>query len=527
MNNNSKFTAKTTNVLFLFLSAVLVAGMIAISFQSFIDTEASGDKRDHHDKHKYSNSNHHDKHKYSNSKYLPYNKNIIVCNQNNLNPNVNGSSGLNLNAIPKSLESLAAQASDEERSHTGDTDSDSNTFGNGRGGFHDDDNKKNFVFICLNINNQQIINPPTPPLTGVLDLVTANYLSDDVSILLDTGGGTFPPPTNFPSESGPYSVGVGDLDNDGNLDLATAVWNSNGVSILLGKGDGTFGNATLYELGGEAAGVGYVTVGDFDNDGNLDLATANELSHNVSILLGNGDGTFTEATESPVTVGEGPKSIAVGDFDGNNVLDLAVTNYDANTVSILLGNGDGTFTPANPPEVEVGDLPISVAVGDFDGNNILDLAVTNFDSNTVSILLGNGDGTFDPTNPTQLMIGELLINVPVGVFPTSISVGDFDSDENLDLAVANGGSDDVSILLGDGEGTFGPPTNFPVGSAPRSISVGDLNDDGNLDLATANLDANTVSILLGHGDGTFTPANGSPVPVGTEPRFIAVGDFNR
>ena len=100
-------------------------------------------------------------------------------------------------------------------------------------------------------------------------------------------------------------------------------------------------NATLYELGGETAGVGYVTVGDFDNDGNLDLATANELSHNVSILLGNGDGTFTEATESPVTVGEGPKSIAVGDFDGNNVLNLAVTNYDANTVSILLGNGDG------------------------------------------------------------------------------------------------------------------------------------------------------------------------------------------
>ena len=364
-------------------------------------------------------------------------KDIIVCNQNNFNPNVNGSSisELNLNAISKSLESLAAQSLDEERSHTGDTDSDSSTFGNGRGGFHDDNNKKNFVFICININNGQIINPPTPPLKGVLDLVTANYLSDDVSILLDTGGGTFPPPTNFPSESGPYSVTVGDFDNDRNLDLATAVWNSNGVSILLGKGDGTFGNATLFDLGGEAAGVVYVTVGDFDNDGNFDLATANELSHNVSILLGNGDGTFTEATESPITVGEGPKSVAVGDFDGNNVFDLAVTNYDANTVSIVLGNGDGTFTPANPPEIEVGELPISVAVGDFDSDNILDLAVANFDANTISILLGNGDGTFDSTNPTQLMIGELSINVPVGVFPTSISVGDFDSDENLDLAV--------------------------------------------------------------------------------------------
>ena len=120
------------------------------------------------------------------------------------------------------------------------------TFGNGRGGFHDDDNKKNFVFICLNINNQQIINPPTPPLTGVLDLVTANYLSDDVSILLRYWWWYISPtqPT-IPSESGPYSVAVGDLDNDGNLDLATAVWNSNSVSILLGKGDGTFGQCNF------------------------------------------------------------------------------------------------------------------------------------------------------------------------------------------------------------------------------------------------------------------------------------------
>ena len=508
-------------MLFLFLSAILVAGTFAAIFpllspSSLITAVYALSDYGLKDDNNY------------NSKYLPYKKDNVKCNNFNLNVN-----GLNVNAIPKSLESLAAQASDAEGSQTGDIDIGSSTFGNGENRFgsynYDDDNKKNFAFVCISNNDNEQVSPtpPTPPPTGFLDLVTANYLSDDVSILLNNGDGTFAPKNfpvvseeeDFPLASGPRSVAVGDFDNDGNLDLATADENSDSVSILLRNDDGTFGPPTSYDLGGKVGGAVYIAVGDFDNDGNLDLVTANELSHTVSILLNNDDGTFTQKAppDSPIMVGKAPRSVAVGDFDNDGNLDLATANYDSNSVSILLGNGDGTF-PENPPEVMIGGSPVSVAVGDFNGDNVLDLAAVNLDSNTVSILLGKGAGTFSTNPPT----------VPVGDIPTSVAVGDFDNDGNLDLAVANGDSNTVSILLGNVHGTFDPAngSTVPVGSGPRSVTVGDFDNDGNLDLATANEDSNDVSIRLGNGHGTFDPANGSTVPVGSEPRSITVGIFN-
>jgi hypothetical protein len=208
--------------------------------------------------------------------------------------------------------------------------------------------------------------------------------------------------------------------------------------------------------------------------------------------------------------------VAVGDFNGDGNPDLVVA-HGSNNVSVLLGNGDGTFQGAQ--NFAVGSEPLSVAVGDFDGRHyangspILDLAVANKGSNTVSVLLGNGDGTFQPA-----------INFSTGRQPFSVAVRDLNGDGKPDLATVNLFSGTVSVLLGNGDGTFQTAHDFAVGINPFSIAVGDFNGDGKLDLATGSLTVNNVSVLLGNGDGTFS----TPQTFATDrpPQSVAVGDFN-
>ena len=320
------------------------------------------------------------------------------------------------------------------------------------------------------------------------------------------GGGTAAVGAN------PISVAAGDFNGDGKVDLAVANLNGGTVSILLGQGssgvgDGTFAAQTTYPAGSNPSSI---AIGDFNGDGILDLAVADFGSAMVSILLGQGDGTFVTQT-TPYPTGTQPISIATGDFNGDGKLDLAVANNGSNTVSILLGQGDGTFVTQTTFPVGAG--PVSIAIGDFNGDGKLDLAVANFSGATVSILLGQGDGTF-LTQTTY----------PTGSGPRSIAIGDFNGDGKLDLAVANQGSSTVSILLGLGDGTFAAQTTYPTGSSPFSIAIGDFNGDGKLDLAAANFNSNTVSILLGQGDGTF--AAQTTFPTGTNPFSIATADFN-
>ncbi|MEH2264286.1 FG-GAP-like repeat-containing protein [Nostoc sp.] len=268
----------------------------------------------------------------------------------------------------------------------------------------------------------------------------------------------------------------------------------------------TFGTATNFTVGSRPRTV---TVGDFNGDGKLDLAAANIDSNNVSVLLGNGTGGFGTATN--FSVGSRPFSVTVGDFNADGKLDLAAANIDSNNVSVLLGNGTGGFGTAT--NFSVGNNPYSVTVGDFNGDGLLDLATANIDSNNVSVLLGNGTGGFGtPTNFT------------VGNSPRSVTVGDFNGDGKLDLAAANIDSNNVSVLLGNGTGGFGTATNFTVGANPFSVTVGDFNGDGLLDLAAANISSNDVSVLLGNGTGGFGTATN--FSVGTTPFSVTVGDFN-
>ena len=330
----------------------------------------------------------------------------------------------------------------------------------------------------------------------------------------------------------PWAVAVGDFNGDGILDLAVAnacgsdpICRSGGtVTVLLGNGDGTFTPAASPATGG---GASPIAVGDFNGDGIPDLAVPGG-----PVLLGNGDGTFRAAAGAALP---GGSAIAVGDFNGDGIPDLAVANlcggdptcHSNSTVTVLLGNGDGTFT-ATATSLQTGGGTtgyISVVAGDFNQDGIPDLAVLSQDFGLM-IFLGNGDGTFTAAATSPALPRSE---------PVSIVVADFNGDGIPDLALANQDST-VTILLGNGDGTFTATATSPrtgEGSTGfTSIAVGDFNGDGIPDLAVMDecgrdydCSVNTMTVLLGNGDGTFADAATSP-EAGGQPYSIAVGDFN-
>jgi hypothetical protein len=252
---------------------------------------------------------------------------------------------------------------------------------------------------------------------------------------------------------------------------------------------------------------------DFNRDGRLDQAVLN-AEGGISVLLGNGDGTFT--MKSSPAVGNDPYAIAVGDFNGDDIPDLAVTNTQDSTVSILLGKGDGTFTAADSPSTPT--YPEVIAAGDFNGDGNVDLAVGGF-PNQLQILFGNGDGTFTPGTAIQS-------NRIYG--PTAIAVGDFNGDGKADLVEAS--TVGILLFLGNSDGTLTAAPSLPVvcDDACPGVAVADFNQDGKPDLAVADrgeLDnyVGAVFILLGNGDGTFAPGGNTAHEYAS---YVAVGDFN-
>jgi 6-phosphogluconolactonase (cycloisomerase 2 family) len=293
---------------------------------------------------------------------------------------------------------------------------------------------------------------------------------------------------------------------------------SHGNAVL---GTGTLGSGTLAQNWSNSSNpaTGYdpiaMVVADFNGDGIPDFATLNYSSDSITVFLGNGDGTFT-AVAPNIPIGEYPNAFTVADLNGDGVPDLAVvynseaTGSPGRIVTILLGNGDGTFA-ATATSPSVGTDPRGIVAGDFNGDGIPDLATANYLNDTVTILLGNGDGAFTAAAASPA----------TGVGPGSITVLDFNGDGKLDLAVANVDSDTLTVLLGNGDGTFTPTATSPAtGTYPDSVVAVDLSGNGIPDLVVANESSN-ITVLIGVGNGTFTAA--------ASPGFaenIVVGDFN-
>lgn len=259
---------------------------------------------------------------------------------------------------------------------------------------------------------------------------------------------------------------------------------------------------------GTGANPRAAVVADFNGDGKPDVAVVNRGPNTISIFLGNGDGTF--AAPVNYSVGVDAIGIAAGDMNGDGKLDLLTTNRASYTISILFGNGDGTF--GNRADYTAGTEPMALVTGDFDGDGFLDVAEINGADDTVSIFLSVGDGTL-----------KAPVIYPVGSGPIAIVTGDFNHDGILDIAVANAGSSNIAVLLGNGGGTFQSAVYYPTGSDPDGLFTADLNGDGKLDLVAANNGSNTFSVLLNNGDGTFAPQ--VSYSAGTLPFGVTGGDF--
>ena len=252
-----------------------------------------------------------------------------------------------------------------------------------------------------------------------------------------------------------------------------------------------------------------VAIQDLNGDGHPDLVVSDYNSDAVSVLLGNGDGSFGARTD--FVTGKNPKAVAIGDLNGDGHADLVLANYAAHTVSVLLGNGDGTFRAKT--DFPAGSYPQHVALADLNHDARLDAVVVDRGANKVSVMLGNGDGTFG--GRTEFATGST---------PVWVAIGLLNADGHADLVVANSGTNTVSVLLGNGNGTFQAKTDFTAGSGPRSLALADLDANGRLDLVAANSTAATVSVLPGNGDGTFGAA--TSYATGANPQAVAVADLD-
>jgi hypothetical protein len=308
----------------------------------------------------------------------------------------------------------------------------------------------------------------------------------------------------------PNAVAIGDFNEDGNADLAVPCWSPNSVSIFLGDGAGGISAPVNYATG---PGPRFVVVADFNRDGHQDLAFANQATEGpgeVAVLIGTGTGTFEPARHYPAQLA--PFHLAVADFDNDGLLDVVVANSGSGSISILIGDGAGGFGAA--VSIPVGDTPKAVVAGDFNRDGNADVAVSNFGSGDVWLLHGDGSGSFGPP-----------LVFPVGSGPFKLATADFNGDGRLDLAVPNFNGGTVSVLLGDPAAGLVPAGTIGVGLNPRAVTVGDFDRDGLADLAVANMSSNTVTILRGDGAGSFLAS--AIYGTGMGPFHVGIADLNR
>ena len=326
---------------------------------------------------------------------------------------------------------------------------------------------------------------------GKQDLVVTNGHDNDVGILLGNGNGTFQAQHTFATGQYPIPEALADVNGDGKADIVVANWVSYTVSVLLGNGDGTFQAQKTFATGAKPYSV---AIGDINGDGRPDVVVGNASGVNgsISVLIGNGNGTFQ--TQQTFATGGNPRSTTLVDINGDNKLDVIVANSLNSNVGVLLGNGNGTFQSQNTFPTATGG-PFSLVVGDLNGDGHLDVVTTNIGSKSVSVLLGNGNGTFQAQQ-----------TFATGTQPWAVTIGDLNGDGVPDLAIANANyasSGTVSVLFGNGNGTFQSQQTFATGNQPVAVTFGDANGDGRPDLIVASFNSNSLSVLL-NTSGNFS-----------------------
>jgi hypothetical protein len=359
---------------------------------------------------------------------------------------------------------------------------------------------------------------------GILDIASQSEPSGGVYVFLGTGDGKFQDAASYVTEESPYSIVAADFNNDKHTDLLTSDLNPYGytinppsVAVLLNDGKGTFDSGTLYGVYAEPMSA---AIGDLAGTGKMDLITISQYGTQhkpgpqLGVMMGSGTGTFKPVVSYAVTdLFSSAGQIALGDFTGKGRLDIAVAQGDG--LGVFLNKGNGTFMPETVYPT-LGGYNEGIATGDFNGDGKLDVAVA--EGSDAVVFLGNGDGTFK--SATFYAVG--------GDPAFGIGVGDFNGDGKLDLVVANAqcnnpSSCTVSVLLGNGDGTFQTNVDYPAGSYPQAVIVADLNGDGKLDLVVGQQDA-PLNVLLGNGDGTFQPA--TTYEAGYLDTFLTVADIN-
>ena len=318
---------------------------------------------------------------------------------------------------------------------------------------------------------------------GLPDLVFGGGLDETLTVFLSVPAGGFVPAPASPIFIGflAGSLVVADYNRDGNLDIA--VLGPRDLLIFLGDGHGGFSPGPHYPVTSGSSNTFAIGFGaaDFNRDGNIDLAYVYGAASvgTVTILLGDGTGNFKPAFGPPFSVAPYASQLTIADFNNDGNPDVALTLLDTNQVAILLGDGTGGLSASPNGLLSTGLAPIGIAHGDFNGDGNVDLAVGNSSDSTVTVLLGDGKGGFTPVPESN-----------VGYFPQAVAVGDFDGDGIPDLAVTLGdsnGGDWLSILLGDGKGGFqgGPPLQLTLSDSPLGVALEDFNGDGRLDAAAA------------------------------------------
>jgi hypothetical protein len=331
----------------------------------------------------------------------------------------------------------------------------------------------------------------------VLDLLTGHVGRNDVTVLLSDGRGGFTPAPGSPFDAGMQAerLALGDANGDHKADLALTNHDSLKVAVFLGRGDGTFRPAPQSPFDALKPGEPHnhgLAFAYVNADDRVDLTTSNNNDNSVSVLLGDGRGGFAPSEGSPFGVGEAPYAPALADFNSDCHLDIATPNINGGDITVLLGDGQGKFTPTPASPLQVESRPFYLVAGDINGDEKPDLLASHDDINLLTILFGDGRGNFTAAPNSPLDLGQRAYE---------LVLADMDRDGKTDLVVRlasdTGG---VLVLLGDGRGGFkhAPGSPFAAGRGANSLAVGDINRDGKQDLVTANTQGGDVNVLLGN-----------------------------